>query len=190
MTYFDIVRYYQYFYSKVYHYKDFIYSPNSRDKKVIENFISKIDNSSIGEDWLYNYFSFQFKYWSELKYKRFKGVVISYILGNKAIERFNDRPEEWYYLINQLTFDFKLSRSDLYSNNIYKKDLLIISLSEEQEKQRFNNLERLANCILSTTLYNSKSKICILCSQAKTCKELLKDRYPLIFKARYEENIK
>lgn len=184
-----IIKFYQYFYSKVYHYSDFKYIPDPRDSKLILNFIDKL-NSSLGEEWLFNYFAFQFQYWSEIKYKKFKGVVLSYILGKKALERYNKKNEKnWMYFVNKFISDFNLKINDLCFKDFYKKDFISISSSEEIDKNRFVGEERFANCLMGTTLYNVKSKVCVLCDYSKKCKDVLKIKYPYIYQIRNEETI-
>lgn len=186
-----IIKLYQYFYSKVYHRKDFEYNPSSKELVTIDKFLEILEfNNSFGEDWLFNYFAFQFEYWSNLKYKKIKSVIIGYILGPKAFERFDQRNEQSGYFTQEFILNYNIDRDVIFGSRYYRKDLLNISKSEEIEKQRFSNdIERLANCFFNTTLFNIKSKICVLCRQSRLCKKLQQEKLPQIYKLRNEKNI-
>lgn len=189
MTSEDIIKFYQYFYSKVYHYENFEYKPDSKNLKLISNFIFKLNNPSLGDNWLFDYFAFQFEYWSNIEYKKIKTVVLSFIIGKKALERYNNRPENWKYFTDIFIGRFGLNIKDICGDSFHKKDFYEISVSEELDKKRFIGEDRLYHCLSHTTLYNIRSRECVLCPFSKQCIEILKKKYPSIYKIRNEKKI-
>lgn len=179
MDFVQVIGLYEHFYSKVYH-CDYTYKPSKHDK-IIKNFIEKLD-ISCGQEWMFDYIAFQFEYWSKIKYKKVKGTPPNLVFGKVALERFEQRNENWKYFTDQFVMLYQIGL-----DNDYKKDLSNISTAEEKEKLRFTGKERLANCILYTTLYNRKSKICVLCGFSKVCKEVQKVKYLNIYQLRGNE---
>ena len=169
----DHIELFEYFYSNLYN-KNFEFNPSKGQLTTIQKFIDKFNNPSIGKEWLFKYYAFQFSYWMELKYRKYNGVHISYILGKKAIERFNNRNENWEYFTDEFISNYKL-----LITKFYKRDFSKLPVLEEIEKNKYlDSNERLANCLAHTTLYNIKSRICVLCSKSKSCKEIQKMKYP------------
>ncbi len=185
---------YELFYQKLYNQELYIYSPSESAYKQTDNFLKLLDKQytleSIGNDFLVTYFIFQFAYWSELDISAYnKNIVISYIIGPKAFQRWLDRDTEFDYTINLFQVKkTKVTRGEalnlIKEVNEERHDVL---KHEEQEKTRFVNTDRqLTNCIENTTLYNPKSIHCITCKEKVTCKELLEDRFPQIFYHRFK----
>lgn len=187
-----LIKFYTYFFQRIYSYRDFEYDPNQRDIKILQKFAKRLDeNVSLGDQWLFEYFAFQFKYWAEKKYKRFNAVVISYIIGEKAIERFeSNKNEHLSYFISEFIRKYQLNIDDLTQNKYYKRDLLNISKNEENEKLRIgDSYERILNCVENTTLFNIRSQVCVFCSKSKICKEIQQKKYPEVYRLRNEKNI-
>jgi hypothetical protein len=179
-----IIGLYEYFYSKVYHF-DFTYKNVNNSDVTLKKFLNKLD-VSMDEDWLFYYLAFQFEYWDEKrKYMRFK-ISPSYIFGDKAFKRYEDKVStygnNWMYFTENFIRGYQLDNTEYY-----KKDLSQISIPEENDKLRFEGKERLANCIINTTLYNRKSKTCVTCNFMITCKRVQEIKYPGIFKLRKNE---
>lgn len=173
---------YEHFYSKVYH-CEYQYKHSHNHDVTIQKFLDSLD-VSYGEQWIFDYIAFQFKYWIEKKYKKVP-IYPNLIFGKAAMERFEDRNENWIYFTDEFVRLYQIGL-----DNSYKKDLLQISISEEKEKLRFEGMERLANCVVSTTMYNRRSKTCVLCNFSRRCKEIQKIKYPNIYRLRNETGIK
>jgi hypothetical protein len=186
-----IIKLFEYFYQEVYHRKNFEFIPSSKELVTIDKFVELLQEvNSLGEYWLFKYFSFQFKYWSEMKYKKFDGVLVSYILGIKAFERFDNKNKDSDYFVDEFIRKYRLDSDKVFGSSYYKKDLLKISVAEEIEKQRiFIHSMRLANCMLNTTMYNKLSEICMLCSKIRMCKIIQKEKYPEVYNLRNDKNI-
>lgn len=187
-----LILFYTYFYQKVFSNPNFEYNPVAKHIPPIWSFAMYLEeNISLGDEWLFKYMAFQFEYWASKKEKKIKTVVSSYIFGEKAQIRFKERNEESDYFIEEFIRNYKLNIDDLTKNKYYKKDLINITKTEEDEKLRFvDGYKRIVNCIEHTTLFNIKSPICVFhCSKSKICREIQQDKYPVIYKIRNEKNI-
>jgi hypothetical protein len=187
-----IIKLYQYFYQKTYHYPNFEFNPRKEELVTIDKFIEVLNIANeLGQNWLFRYFAFQFEYWSKIKNKKFSGVFISYIIGEKAFYRFENRSEQSDFFIDEFIRNYRLNPDDIWGSKYYKKDLLNISIAEEIEKQRiFNNSLRLANCMIHTTMFNVRSEICMLCHKQILCKKIQQEKFPEIYKIRNEKTIR
>jgi hypothetical protein len=184
----DIIIYYESFYKKKYGNNSYKFKPTPQAEKEIEKYLSFFDSRykliSLGSDFLFRYFSFQFKRVDGLVLKRFSSkdksgkIQIYDIIGRKAIE---------YWLTRDINFDFIIENSVIVSKKLIPTENTITatSRSEEIEKKRFFNTDRgILNCIEKTTLYNNKSSNCLLCNHKKSCKVILEKNHINIYKSR------
>jgi len=189
-----VVILYELFYRKLYSQESYEYIPSKSAEKQIRNFIKLLDKNytieSIGDNFLVTYFIFQFAYWSELDISAYnKNIVISYIIGPKAFNRWYSRDTEFDYCINSIKVKkAKVTRGEainvIKDSNYIRRDNL---RHEEFEKTRFIGTSRqLVNCIENTTLYNPRSVACLSCKEKTTCKEVLEERFPQIFYHRFK----
>jgi len=146
-------------------------------QKNIASFIKKIENiqgkKTIGINFLFNYFSFQFYYYTQpgtLKSKRF--LKLGHIINDKAVERWKNKTDkqvndaiEWSAKNKIYIDDFKVGLD--YTK---KPDLFYI---EEIERKRFFNTEiGLVHCLQLTSGYTEKSETCLKCNFSIECREL------------------
>lgn len=186
----DIVLYYEYFYKKTKQSEKYKFIPSEKSKKIIVKFLSTLDKrynlKTLGNNYLWKYFNFQFKYWDELTITAFWGKMqIEYIIGDKAFQRYLDRNKEFDFTLesenNELVKKYNLRLSELTVskkvNKSKRTDLFI--------KKSFYNTERgFATCLMLTTLFNPNHSICLTCNYKPQCKELLKANYPQIYESR------
>lgn len=185
---------YELFYRKLYNQELYIYSPSESAYRQTDNFLKLLDKKytleSIGDNFLVTYFIFQFAYWSELDISAYtKNIVISYIIGPKAFQRWTGRDPE---------FDYTIDLFQAKKTKVTKREALslITGVSEQRqdklkhedrERSRFANTDRQLNhCIENTTLFNPRSKHCLACKEKITCKEILEERFPQIFYYRFK----
>lgn len=201
----EIVKCYQYFYSKKYNSPNYIFKPSKSAENKIYTFLNQLDLkfhlASIGNNFIINYFLFQFNRVENLSFSRFSTksengsilkegrIQIVDIIGKKAL---------LYFVCRNPIFDYKLRAEGFYIkyqvsfNDIvasFKKEVIDISsalnIAEEVEKKRFHNSDLgISNCIAKTTLFNRKSKFCLSCIDKKSCKQILKNNYPIIYESR------
>lgn len=190
-----IVNLFKYYYSSVFNVKNYRFAITDSKEKTIENFIAQIkelsNTKTLQEDYLRQYFEFQFNHWYRYDSKSsVKSVQIEWIVGKKAIARWEkvDKKIISFVVQKNLKTDVNL-RSRLKKENW---DSLLLNLNpvEESEKERFfGTVKGYYNCLIGTTLYNHKSPLCMQCFKSKDCRKELKIQFPKIYKKRgYESN--
>lgn len=141
---------------------------------------------SIGIDYLWNYFVYQFEYWKKLEIeKRNKKIDISYIVGKKAFDRYISRDTEYDWQITEnartyskILFEEKVSLPIKVNNNSsYDSDDIYRATS-------LNTELGLSNCITYTSLFNPKSNNCSQCNFQNQCIQTQQQLYPRIYRNR------
>jgi hypothetical protein len=187
-----IKRLYEFFSSSLYKKHLYVFNETDTSRKHTETFLKLLDKKyslqCIGQDFLINYFFFQFNYWSKLEIQSFnKKVNLSFVIGKKALDRYILRDVSFdLHIRNHFCKEFKIkvseiknTLSDCYGSTNYK------NTSEEIERKRYYaTYEGFLNCIRMTTLYNPKSLSCITCKFKKDCLEIQKSTLPKIYKHR------
>jgi len=167
---------YEYFFVKMTGWKNYKFRPSDNQEKQISNFVKLLHKNyhllSIGPNFLIDYYTFQFKYWSELD-TRFEGkVMLNWVVGKKALDRWDNKQSSWNYFLQEFIKRFNIDKDILVAKLNGVKIVNKIPL-QDIEKLRFYNTERgFVNCIEVTTLYNHRSKLCIFCKFKKDCKKL------------------
>ncbi len=186
-----IVNLFKLYYSSVFKTKNFRFAITDSKEKTIEGFvvsIKKITKSPIlQEDYLKQYFEFQFNHWYKhtVVSKSVKNIQIEWIVGKKAIDRWNRSDRALSSFIVRKNFKTDIDVREKIKKEDYNNILLNLNNIEENEKERFHNtVKGHYNCIINTTLYNHKSLNCLNCSKRTDCKKLLKSEFPKIFKKR------
>jgi hypothetical protein len=186
-SYKQVVLSYQYFYSKKYGNKDYIFIPSEKAAKQINQFLKTTEDEHrktvLGINFLWNYFVFQFNYWSniEIEERDFTNrIVISYIVGSKAWERYKDRNQEYDWTIYNSQLDINKGE---YTRLVNPQE--VQELDQKSIKKRHFNTERgFNNCLVFTTLYNHRDLICLNCIYKADCKKILSKTYPKIYAKR------
>lgn len=178
---------YEFFASQLYQKNTYLIESKSEEvaDKFVQQLSKKYHISSLGEDFLWNYLTFQFTYWDGVTLKSFdRKMKFSFIFGKKACERFLERDSDfdWQYLNNKI--------ATICSKNDFRK---LIKTKEVEEafdseaiyRRRFLNKEDgLSHCLLYTSLFNPLDPCCQICNNTKDCKELLRMNYPNIHRER------
>ena len=176
--------------------KSYKFKMTPNRNQMILNFIQifkKItDANFIAEDNLRKFMEYQFNYWykHDAKYGKGTSIQIEWIIGSKAIERWNSRTDKQkkktdFIIRKNLKKDIKFNEVDKTASDDYKRILLDVRDSEEIEKKRFHNTSKgFAYCLISTSLYNHKSKYCSLCDKSSECKLFLKENFIKVYKIR------
>jgi hypothetical protein len=184
--------FYKYFHNQKYSGKQ-PFKSTHKTEKVCESFIKILDKNysihSIGLSFLWDYFIFQFNYWDELTLESFNGKLeIGYIVGEKAFKRWQTRNKEYDWQIEKsaVIAKYALNKGILLSKFYVKpnEQKSTFSSSKQIRKQFLNTDKGLLMCTEFTTLYDPKDTSCILCSNKKECKELLRVNYPLLYRNR------
>lgn len=184
-----IISYYGYFIRAI-GYKNYTTKPlSANEKKVTEHFIQILQKqyslSSIGPNFLFQYFTFQFQYYSTLKMRWGKWIMLPWIIGEKAFKRWEKKKENWWYWCEKF-----LQEKNVKFDEIVHREINGVTLNqwEELEKGKYFNTDKgLVNCLNHTTLYNSHSLFCMRCQFRRKCKYLLQLNYSLLAKRREDE---
>ena len=95
---FDLVsKYYEMFFSEVSGNRSFTFAPKDIQRKTINNFIKYIPETA-GEDWLFDYFTFQFSRYFDKKTRFGVGIVmLNWVVSKKALEEYRNRTDQQIY---------------------------------------------------------------------------------------------
>lgn len=186
-TYDDVIRFYEYFYKRKKNEFAYKLPRNEKLEKLINNFISYLEKhylTSPGQQFLWDYFVYQFNYWRNAELQVLNGKFrIELIIGKKAFLRFVDdsRDDKWVIKHSDIIRLYSLRKTDLIAadrpryNNSYEVPI----------KKKFHNTDRgFYICISSTTLFDSKHQPCQTCTFSNECKQLLKDKNESLFHSR------
>jgi hypothetical protein len=155
------------------------------DLKWKKNFSEKdlkiVENCKLSTDFyfLWNYFIFQYKGWSEkIEHQSFKGnngkIDLSYIIGKKAIERYELRNQEFDGMIFNTKFQKTYNITKYEFNEIYNKsnENKKYNIETEYKKKFYNTDKGIILCNTYTIGYNSNI-YCQICKNKKICKEII-----------------
>lgn len=176
---------YEVFYSKLTSADSYKYTPSQKDQILTLNFIEIINNRygihSVGLNFIFDYFVFQFDYWVNLDTMFGKKIPLSWFIGKKAFQRWLERPERDLFHAYQTASSHNLYKG-LISPEQGTLNVQKLDEHEENEKGRFyNEPEGFVNCAETTTLYNHRSSSCMTCKWRLDCKKLLKQEYPKLY---------
>lgn len=178
-------RLFEFYYYKLY--RKFPYYNTEQNKIKVDNFLKqlsqKVDLSSIGNNWLIDYFSWSFSARSQQKTKR--EISFNWIVGKKMLDQWFQKTEEHSWQYQQFLKEYSINIEQLKSDLVESEKLSSkLDPLEEKEKGRLGGEPQLYNCLQFTTLYNSRSIICLTCSNKILCKKLLAEKYPKIYEKR------
>jgi hypothetical protein len=190
----EVLRFYDYFYNHFYKTTERINKTptNTKSAQTFLDILQKEYSSSIGKDFLYTYFLFQFNYWDRLglagtnNYN--KGIQLSFIIGKKAFDRYKVRNQEYDWQLNSLPIikKYGLRKEDLVKiGQLSTKHKIAVKKGIDTEAAiklpLYNTLEGYNVCGDYSTMYNHKSSICEGCNYKDNCKKRLQQHYPTLF---------
>lgn len=160
--------------------KNFIFKPHSRERKLIENFTNFLIgeyHGSIGEEWLYRYFVFQYEYWRTKKTRLGStGLAqIAWIIGKDAYSRWEKRQTYFWYFCQQnfLKFNSAVNFTNFsYYINKHEKKKINQNIEDIERKRYLNTQQGLIHCLSYTNLFNPNSEFCIKCNNSVICKKI------------------
>lgn len=184
-----VYKFYEYFYKKKHNQLSYKFKPSDKAKALTLKFIKKLDKhynlKTIGEEFLWNYFVYQFNYWRNAELKAFYGKFrIDLIIGDKAFKRFKDDQYDnmWVTYGSEIIDLYGLRKHDLIHHDTSPK----YKTTQEESIKLLHLNEDIGflYCIENTTLYNYKHKACLMCNFKDECKKILKEKYPKIYERR------
>lgn len=191
-THFRYLRlFYEYFYQRYSGRKEpnlkYKFTPSKLAIKFMTDFLFKIGEdklTSIGPTFYFNYFSFQWLYWSNTEKIKQLAIMVDWVLDEKAYLRWKNRETDFDYFFIEFNQKFSIKKSEIlklveikdFDTSKKKKS----SQGEDYNRQRYENGDerRLGYCFLTTTLNSTTSKICYDCVDKRDCKNLKKKIYP------------
>lgn len=155
---------FSYFYRKTFKRR---YEFSDRDEQYINKFISILQKEyqdRIGEEWLFNYLSFQFNKYSSAETKM--NLQLHWIYGRKALESYRERNEHSDYFDGLFIEKYNIRKRD-----VIKEEKQNISKEyRSRERKRFSDLtRRLLHC-LELSLFDENSIDCMICKNKNKCK--------------------
>lgn len=161
-----IEKYYEYFLHRFTSKRNLSAKSQLRDEAIFVKFAKWCVDNTLNEHQIFDYLAFQFCYWHGTKTKMGTSYFTpSWILGKKAIERYQKDPGAFERKRRDLTTKFGIKISELYESKV--------SLDEqfELERQRFfNTAKGLFNCA-DFAVYDEKSNSCQKCDYVSYCKD-------------------
>ena len=188
MNYYKAVsRLFDYFYNKVYKSNFKLNLDQVGQRKMVDNFVkvlaTQFNIQSVGINTLLEFFSFSFAYWSTKTTKR--RISLGWIIGKKTFNRWIERKDGVDYYTDKFLLeygvDLTLLRQELFEQETNDHGL---DPAEELEKFRFEGEMKLYNCLQHTTLYHHRSLHCLHCCNRITCKRLLRNTLPQLYRRR------
>lgn len=177
-----IIRFYQYFYSKLTAYKDFVFTPTKKELTSLNNFFKliskKIHLYSIGEEYWYDYFCLQFDYWRTKTTRLGKNKVnFNWIIGKEAWLRWESRVPEWKFFTESGFIPlFEIKKSDIIKNVEYKSKANNKIVQDIVRLSRHNTKEGFVSCIYLTDLYTENNELCHSCNEKILCMKLKEEK--------------
>lgn len=158
---------YEYLFGEVSNRKWFRFEPNERHEKLIKNFIKRVGEHKLDNDFIFNYLVYQFSRYYDAETRFGVGIVqLNWVTGDKALKKWNEHGEQEafrvqefkvsYSLVNPLTKPVKIATSDMDAYN-------------EKERSRFYNTERGFIHCQENALYSPKSNKCNGCKFKENC---------------------
>lgn len=125
-------------------------------------YFMRVYKNQINEKFIWDYIAFQMAYWYD-KNTKFN-FQASWVFGDKAIERWDNKPESWAYYTQLFLNKVGIEKQVTF----YKADLT--SVFEEERSKFFNTDQGFAHCLL-TSHYSENSNYCKICDFKDICKQ-------------------
>lgn len=188
----EIYKLYEIFTKAFYGIDRFNYKKTTSSDKTIDNFLclfekKGIRRQSLGLNFLYDYFCYTYNYYLTMEITR-KTVPLNWIIGKKMVCRWNDKIDQYRFLYGSELLKQRSIPSLFQVMEILEGPTEIeeTPYHEEVERKRFYNTpDGFLNCILSTTLCDEKSKLCMSCDSKDECIDELKQRNRTLYIKRF-----
>lgn len=176
------------------------------------NFIKENKKYYLNIDWLFDYFNYQFTYWSFIKESKEKNggiyiIQLHWILGKKALKRFDNKTSKDSYFYHSNFFPTYQIKKENLIEWLEKKECLRVedfdledkkklealnTLNKKEEnfkEKKYNTIEGFNICLNFTTLFRFDSILCKRCNFKSKCKRILKNNYPKLYQKRISQKI-
>lgn len=181
-----IVNLYLELYVKVSMNENYVLNYSASQETMIYNFIDYFGAMKITKDFLRAYFEFQFNY--TYKFEKFgKGkVMLNWVIGKKAIERWKDRDKFKfkYHILYGIKKHINISNKNPASIGWLDKLAKGLPHEDDQRAKHLNTNKGVLWCYSNTTMYNHRSDYCVMCKFSDICKLTLAEENPKLYKLR------
>ena len=127
------------------------------------DFFMSFYKDKLTQDFIWEYVSFQIAYWYNKKTNN--KFAVSWVFGEKAIQRWENKPENYLYYTQLFLNKLGIERPVFY----YKVNLRI--KFEEMRALYFNTDKGFENCSINS-FYSNDSKYCEICDFKEICKQI------------------
>lgn len=161
------------------------YKCNVNDKVSFDIFLYEF-GVGIGEDFIRKFILYGIQSWfnSGSEIDNSYSIRFSWVIGGNAIKRWRKLGMEKNMSIVRSCLKKRYKIKIKFNSNM-KNIVLSVRDAEEKFKSEFHNTKRgFLWCVANTTLYYHKSSYCATCTFKQKCKEMLKENYITIYKAR------
>lgn len=164
----DIIKMYEYLFSKLTGNVFFSVAEKSHNDKVISNFLQSVDE--IGEENVWNFLCYGFFRYEGKKTVQGKNTVYStWIFGENAIKEWKQKtPERWFRCSE---WKIKNELENPVTNNTYRPTTGYL----DSLRKRFKKLDTGILLCISSELYSKESEECLTCKDLSICKN--KEKY-------------
>lgn len=166
----------------------FVYRITDRDVAGWDAFVNYWGAARVGRDLIQRWTEYGFQSWFNSGTVKDYNHAIRYnwvFNGGTAVKRWNALSGEARTLVVRKGVKQDFGVKHQKPTPVSAELLTVIRPAEERIKSRFfNTLRGIAWCVANTTLYNHKSRWCVLCKNKDDCLVTLKREYPSIAKIR------
>lgn len=164
----SVIKYYEYFFQEISGNRGFTFNIKDSQKSLIDNFVKMIPETA-GEDWLFDFFLYQFSRYYDKKTRFGTGIVmLNWVIGKKALQEYKNRTEQQLHFVNEFRVRYELKPF----KEVESKEII-----QSLKKDRIGGLRKCKNivaCSMSifelTEIFNSI--LCMGCESFNYCKSI------------------
>jgi hypothetical protein len=141
---------------------------NPKNRKLVSNLLERLNNlyPSIDGKFLFDFIILQFNHYENFILARGKNrLQLSWLVGDKAIERWKNKSENWNYFNREFCKKYRIKAPEkkYQVNEEGRKEF------RSRERKRFYNTERgLIHC-MELELFESLNSQCLECNYKNIC---------------------
>lgn len=159
----NLKTYYQYFYKKVFKKRIGLTEKNLKTIESFNKLLQKEYGESIGEDWLFEYLTYQFNKFHSAETKM--NLQMNWVYGKKALENFKNRHDESSYFNQKFRHEFNIKK-------IFDKEEQALSKEyKHRERVKYRDERQILHCFI-LDLFDENSADCKFCKNKGYCLKL------------------
>lgn len=161
----SVIKYYEYFFQEISGNRNFTFNIKDSQKSLIDSFVKLIPETA-GEDWLFDFFLYQFSRYYDKKTRFGTGIVmLNWVIGKKAIQEYKDRTEQQLHFVSEFRVKYGLKPF----KEVESKEFI-----HSLKKDRIEGLRKCKNIAACSTSFFELTEIfssilCIGCESFNCC---------------------